>query len=46
MERGEEVVMAARNGDVEQLEWLIMQREASIKYRDEFGFTALAFCSH
>ncbi|XP_015877441.4 protein VAPYRIN-like [Ziziphus jujuba] len=40
LERGDLVITAARKGDLENLQWLL-QKGATIKHRDEYGFTAL-----
>ncbi|XP_028784604.1 serine/threonine-protein phosphatase 6 regulatory ankyrin repeat subunit B [Neltuma alba] len=40
MEQGEEVLAAARHGDVKKLETLL-KRGANVHYRDQYGLTAL-----
>ncbi|KAE9614982.1 hypothetical protein Lal_00048329 [Lupinus albus] len=48
LEQGEEVLEAARHGDMRQVESLL-QRGVSVKYRDQYGLTALhaaAFKGH
>ncbi|KAK2982492.1 hypothetical protein RJ640_026335 [Escallonia rubra] len=40
LERGEEVLNAARRGELRRLE-LLLEKDASVDYRDQYGLTAL-----